>query len=52
MDIGHSLGPLITGAIVTLVSFQLGFGLAAIILLVGAVAFYIGMRRIEDRLDT
>ncbi len=49
MDIGHSLGPLVTGAIVTLVSFQLGFGLAAILLLAGAVAFFLGMRRIDDR---
>ena len=52
MDIGHSLGPLITGAIVTLVSFQLGFGLAAVLLLVGAFAFYFGMRRIDEGLNT
>jgi dipeptide/tripeptide permease len=49
MDIGHSLGPLITGIVVTLVSFQLGFGLAALLLLVGAFAFFFGMRRIDDR---
>jgi MFS family permease len=49
MDIGHSLGPLITGMVVTIVSFQLGFGLAAVLLLVGAFAFYLGMRRIDDR---
>jgi MFS family permease len=48
MDIGHSLGPLITGAVVTLVSFQLGFGLAAVLLLIGAFAFYLGMRRIDE----
>jgi dipeptide/tripeptide permease len=51
MDIGHSLGPLITGAIVTLVSFQLGFGLAAALLLVGAFVFYFGMRRIDEGLN-
>jgi DHA1 family multidrug resistance protein-like MFS transporter len=51
MDIGHSLGPLITGAIVTLVSFQLGFGVAATLLLVGAFAFYFGMRRIDEGLS-
>ncbi len=48
MDIGHSLGPLITGAVVTLVSFQLGFGLAAALLLFGAFAFIFGMRRIDE----
>ncbi len=48
MDIGHSLGPLITGMVVTLVSFQLGFGLAALLLLIGALAFFSGMRRIDD----
>jgi MFS family permease len=48
MDVGHSLGPLITGAVVTLVSFQLGFGLAAVLLLVGAFAFVFGMRRIDE----
>jgi MFS family permease len=52
MDIGHSLGPLITGAIVTLVSFQLGFGLAAVLLLVGAFVFYFGMGRIDEGLHT
>ena len=49
MDVGHSLGPLITGMVVTLVSFQLGFGLAALLLLIGALAFLFGMRRIDDR---
>jgi DHA1 family multidrug resistance protein-like MFS transporter len=48
MDVGHSLGPLITGAVVTLVSFQLGFGLAAALLLIGAFAFIFGMRRIDE----
>ena len=52
MDVGHSLGPLITGAVVTLVSFQLGFGLAAALLLVGAFAFFVGMRRIDEGLNT
>ncbi len=51
MDIGHSLGPLITGAIVTLVSFQLGFGFAAILMLFGALAFQFGMRRIDEDLN-
>jgi len=39
MDIGHSAGPLMTGIVVGLVSFQLGFGIAGVLLLVGALLF-------------
>jgi len=44
MDIGHSVGPLVTGMVVGAVSFMAGFGLAAVLLLVGAVIFAMEMR--------
>lgn len=39
MDIGHSIGPLATGLIVGAFSYQLGFGIASALLLVGAALF-------------
>lgn len=44
MDIGHSIGPLVTGMVVGAVSFMAGFGLAAVLLLVGAIFFAVEMR--------
>ena len=43
MDVGHSIGPFATGIIIGLASFQIGFGVAGAILLIGAVAFSFGM---------
>ncbi|MGD0817886.1 MAG: MFS transporter [Methanomassiliicoccales archaeon] len=43
MDIGHSAGPLITGIVVGLVSYQAGFGLAGLVLLAGAMVFALGV---------
>jgi MFS family permease len=43
MDVGHSAGPLITGIVVGMVSYQAGFGLAGVVLLVGAVVFALGV---------
>jgi MFS family permease len=43
MDIGHSAGPLITGIVVGMVSYQAGFGLAGLVLLAGAVVFALGV---------
>lgn len=39
MDIGHSVGPLATGVIVGAFSYQMGFGVASVLLLLGAVMF-------------
>jgi MFS transporter, DHA1 family, multidrug resistance protein len=44
MDIGHSVGPLVTGMVVGAISFMAGFGLAAILLIGGAVIFAMEMR--------
>lgn len=44
MDIGHSVGPLVTGMVVGAVSFMAGFGLAAVLLVVGAIFFTVEMR--------
>jgi dipeptide/tripeptide permease len=44
MDIGHSIGPLATGIIIGAFSFFAGFGVAAILLMIGAVMFWILMR--------
>jgi DHA1 family multidrug resistance protein-like MFS transporter len=44
MDIGHSVGPLVTGMVVGAISFMAGFGLAAVLLVVGAVFFAVEMR--------
>ena len=44
MDIGHSVGPLITGIVVGAISFLAGFGLAAALLVVGAALFALEMR--------
>ena len=43
MDVGHSAGPLITGIVVGLVSYQAGFGLAGLVLLAGAIVFALGV---------
>ncbi len=43
MDIGHSVGPLVTGMVVGAVSFMAGFGLAAVLLVVGAIFFAVEM---------
>lgn len=43
MDIGHSLGPLVTGMMIGAISFMAGFGLAAVLLIVGAVIFALKM---------
>ncbi len=43
MDVGHSAGPLITGVIVGMISYQAGFGLAGLVLLVGAAIFTLGV---------
>jgi len=39
MDIGHSVGPLATGVIIGTFSYQVGFGVAGALLLVGAGVF-------------
>jgi DHA1 family multidrug resistance protein-like MFS transporter len=39
MDIGHSVGPLATGLIVGAYSYQMGFGVASVMLLLGAAIF-------------
>src|SRR5512136_1860998 len=39
MDIGHSVGPLATGVIVGAFSYQMGFGIASVLLLLGAALF-------------
>ena len=39
MDIGHSIGPLATGVLVGAFSYQTGFGVASVLLLLGAVLF-------------
>ncbi len=39
MDIGHSIGPLATGIVVGAYSYQLGFGIASLMLLLGAAIF-------------
>jgi len=39
MDIGHSIGPLATGIVVGAFSYQVGFGIAGALLLVGAGVF-------------
>jgi len=44
MDIGHSLGPLMTGMIIGAISFLAGFGLAAALLAFGAIIFAFEMR--------
>jgi DHA1 family multidrug resistance protein-like MFS transporter len=44
MDIGHSVGPFVTGMVVGAISFMAGFGLAAVLLIVGAVIFVAEMR--------
>jgi dipeptide/tripeptide permease len=44
MDIGHSVGPLVTGMVVGAISFMAGFGLAAVLLVVGAIFFAVEMR--------
>lgn len=49
MDIGHSVGPFLTGIIVTLYSFQFGFSIAACIMLVGAVIFWATVGRRHQR---
>jgi len=45
MDIGHSVGPLVTGLVIGAISFTAGFGLAAVLLVVGAIVFAVEMRR-------
>jgi len=47
MDIGHSAGPLATGIIVGAVSFGAGFGVAGVLLLIGAAIFTVGVWRIR-----
>ena len=49
MDIGHSIGPFLTGILVTLYSFQIGFGLAAVVMLAGALAFWMTVGRRHQR---
>jgi dipeptide/tripeptide permease len=44
MDVGHSVGPLVTGLVVGAVSFLAGFGLASVLLIVGAIVFVMEMR--------
>ncbi len=44
MDVGHSVGPLVTGMVVGALSFFAGFGLAAVLLVIGAVVFAVEMR--------
>jgi DHA1 family multidrug resistance protein-like MFS transporter len=44
MDIGHSVGPFVTGLVVGAISFMAGFGLAAVLLIVGAIIFVAEMR--------
>jgi len=45
MDVGHSVGPLATGAIVGAASYQAGFGAAGVLLLLGAGAFALTIGR-------
>jgi hypothetical protein len=44
MDVGHSLGPLVTGMLIGAVSFIAGFSVAAALLVLGAIIFAIEMR--------
>jgi len=44
MDVGHSSGPFITGIVVGALSYAVGFGLAGVLLVMGAVFFAFGMR--------
>jgi len=44
MDVGHSSGPLITGIVVGALSYAVGFGLAGVLLVMGAMLFAFGMR--------
>jgi len=43
MDVGHSAGPLATGVIVGLYSYQAGFAVAGVLLLLGAAIFTTGV---------
>lgn len=47
MDVGHSIGPLATGLLVFAVSFQAGYGVAAVLLLVAALMFAFGLWRVR-----
>jgi len=44
MDVGHSIGPFMTGIVVGTFSFTAGFGLAGALLTMGAIVFAVGMR--------
>jgi len=44
MDVGHSAGPFVTGVAVGMISYTAGFGLAGVLLVLGAVIFTLGMR--------
>jgi len=47
MDIGHSVGPLATGLLVSTISFKAGYAVAGALLVVGAVAFALAMWRMR-----
>jgi dipeptide/tripeptide permease len=52
MDVGHSVGPFVTGLVIGMVSFMAGFGLSAVLLIVGAIIFAVEMRPTQGRMTT
>jgi len=49
MDIGHSVGPLATGLLVSMISFKVGYTVAGALLVVGAAAFTLVMWRMRNK---
>jgi len=50
MDVGHSVGPFVTGLVIGMVSFMAGFALSAVLLIVGAIIFAAEMRSTQGRM--
>jgi MFS family permease len=48
MDIGHSTGPMVAGALITASSYSTTFGIVGVALVVVSLVYWLGMRRIAS----
>jgi MFS family permease len=49
MDVGHSTGPMVAGALIAATSYQMTFGIVGAALVVISLIYWLGMRRIVVR---
>jgi len=49
MDVGHSTGPMVAGALIAATSYRMTFGIVGAALVVISLVYWLGMRRIVVR---